>query len=114
MLEERSARVREARIRLVVARTGSGERGIACRLVVEEVGSAQVPAPEISVRIAVDCVGARFGDDIQDYVSGLSVFRVVVVGENLKFLDFFDRRTQSVARGDDLVGYVASVEVDRE
>jgi len=71
MLEERRSRVWEARIRLVRARTGSCNRRIACCLVVEEVGSPQVAAPEISVRIAMDCVSAGLGNDIQDDVASL-------------------------------------------
>src|SRR5260370_13159023 len=114
MVEERRWRVGEARIRLVRARTGSCNRRIACCLVVEEVGSPQVAAPEISVRIAMDCVSAGLGNDIQDDVASLSVLSIVVVRKDLKLLDLFHRRAQRISRGDYLIGNIPALQVYRE
>src|ERR1700730_11014102 len=57
-------------------------------------------------------VGARLGDYVQDQVTGLAVFGVVVVGENLELLNFLNRRAQRVARGSAPIGDIPPVNVD--
>lgn len=60
----------------------NGRPGKAC--VIEEIGGAQVAAAKIRVPVAVNLICSGLGDDIQNNVSGLPVFRVVVVGQDLE------------------------------
>src|SRR5689334_17430670 len=67
--------------------------------VVKRIRGLQVTAAEIHVSVTMDLIAAGLGYSIDDQSAGLSVFRVVIVGENLEFLDFVHRRTQSVTPG---------------
>jgi len=78
--EKRRSRGRKARVCLVVTRTRSGKCWIASSLVKEEVGSRKVAAAEVRMRISVYSVGPGLGDNVQDHIPGLAIFRVVVVG----------------------------------
>src|SRR5579859_3031111 len=55
--------------------------------IVKRARRLQVTATEIHVSITVDLVGSGFGHRIDDKSAGLAVFSVVIVGENLEFLD---------------------------
>ena len=96
VLHKRSAR-RESILMLEEGRA-------ACRIaqVVEESRRSKVAPAEIRMEVAVKVVRSGFGHDVQNDVSGLAVFRVVVVRQNLKFLYLFHRCAESVARDEDL------------
>src|ERR1700730_6308149 len=81
-------------------------------LIVKPIGSAEVAASEVRVKVAMKLVGARLGNYVQDQVAGLSIFGVVVVFKNLELLDLFHRRSQRVACGSAPIGNISAVDVD--
>ena len=60
---------------------------------------------------AVNAIGSGFRDHIQHQTGGLAVFGIVVVGEDLKFLDFVDRCACAVTSGNQLVSDVRAINV---
>src|SRR6266849_8298936 len=80
---------------------------------VEEVRSAEVAATEIGMPVTVKRVGARLRDDVQNDVSGLAVFRVVIVREHLELFDFFHGGSERVSCGRRCVGNIAAIDADR-
>src|ERR1700730_177459 len=63
------------------------------------------------MEVTVDAIGARLGNYVQDETTRLAILRVVVIGEDLKFLDFVHRGPKRIAHGANLVGNVAAVYV---
>ena len=90
---------------------GSAPEISAVTQVVKERGRGQVSAASVVVAVPMKGVGSGLRDDVQDYSAGLTVLGVVVVGQHLEFLHLFNRGAQSVAGRNDLIGYVASVDV---
>src|SRR5258708_5740684 len=80
--------------------------------IVKPVGGPHIPPTEVAVPVAVNVVRSRLGDHIKYNVSGLSVFRVVIIGQNLEFLYFFHGRAEGVAPGNKLVGDVSAIQVN--
>src|SRR5260370_18322144 len=79
--------------------------------IVKGIGSREVAAAEVRVAVAMDPVGAGLGYHIQDYAGRLTIFGVVVVGEDLEFLNFVDRGAGPVPSGNQLIGDVGPVHV---
>src|SRR5579859_6251622 len=79
--------------------------------IVEPIRSPHIAPTEVAVPIAVNLIGTGLCDDVQHHVAGLPVLGVVIIGENLKLLDFFDGGAESVTRGDQLIRNVPAVEV---
>src|SRR3989449_1432081 len=59
----------------------------------------------------MDSVFSGLRGRVQNEPAGLTVFRVVVVGQHLEFLDFIYRGAQAVASGDKLISNIRSVHV---
>ncbi len=79
--------------------------------VVKRIGRAQVAAAEVHVAVAVELIGSGFGHSVDDQSASLAIFRVVIIGEDLKFLDLVHGGTQPVASGNQLVSNVCSINV---
>src|SRR5260370_24851124 len=80
-------------------------------IVIEGIGGCEVTAAEVHVTVAMDCVGAAFGDRINNQAARRAILSVVVVGQHLKFLDFIHGGAQAVGPGDQLIGDVGASHV---
>src|SRR5260370_4172254 len=79
--------------------------------IVKGIGSREVAAAEVGVAIAMDPVGAGLGYHIQDHAGRLTILRVVVVGEDLEFLNFVDRGAGPATSANHLIRDVSPAHV---
>src|SRR4029077_9198200 len=66
---------------------------------------------EIAEEVAVNFVGAAFGDDVNDAARGAAIFRVVIAEDELEFLDGFLRNGRADAV-DGIVNRVGAIDAD--
>src|SRR5579862_1172883 len=87
--------------------TGSAEAEV-----IEVVRGCEVSSSKIHVAIPVDLIPSGFGDGIDDQAAGLTIFCVVVVGENPEFLHLVDRCANAAqSAGVNLVGDISPIDV---